>query len=235
MCIMDSLDSAPTGPRWRFGRRARVAAGLALAVLLVAVGSVLGAELAGSGSRQPVRAELASNSAASTRSAWITMLGGTPASVASLGTTAFSGGEAGHARWAHGIARVRQCLASARQLRASGNLGAARATLRSCRRGYLRLRLAMLGAIHGQLTFSGAQGTRTVAFERGVIKSVSTGSIVVAAPDGTTWTWDILTSTAIVHARHRVNATALTAGQHVLVIGPVVSGADDARLIVIHR
>jgi hypothetical protein len=93
----------------------------------------------------------------------------------------------------------------------------------------------MLGAIHGQLTFSGANGTRTVAFERGVIKSVSTGSIVVAASDGTTMTWNLVTNTAIVHARQRVSATTLAAGQHVLVIGPVLSGADDARLIVIHR
>ncbi len=232
---MDSFDSAPAGPRRRTGRGTRVAAGLALAALLVAGGAILGAKLAGGGSSRPVRTELASDSAPSTRSAWITMLGGTPASVASLGSTSFSGGPAGHPRWTHAIARIRQCVATARRLRANGHLLAARATLRACLRGYLRLRLALLGAIHGQLTFSGAKGTHTVAFERGVIKTVSTGSIVVTAPDGTTWTWDLVTNTAIVQAGHRVSATALATGQHVLVIGPVTGGADDARLVVIHN
>lgn len=232
---MDSFDSASAAPRRRFGRTARVAAGLALAALLVAGGSVLGAKLAGGGSGRPVSTELASDSVASTGSAWISLLGGASESAASVSTTAFPGGPVGHARWAHAIARIRKCLAVARQLRANGRLGAARATLRACRRGYLRLRLALLGAIHGQVTFDGANGPKTVAFERGVIKQVSAGSIVVSAPDGTTWTWDLVANTAFVQARHRVSAKALAAGQHVVVIGPVVGGADDARLVVIHR
>lgn len=232
---MDSSDSTSAAPRRRVGRAARGTAGLAIAVLLVAGGSVLGAELAGNGSSRPVRTELASASATTAQSAWSTLLGGTSGWTASLGATSLPGGPAGHARLTKAIARIRRCLAAARKLRANGHLSAARATLRACRRGYARLRLALLGAIHGQLTFSGAKGTRTVAFERGVIKTASAGSIVVTARDGTTWTWDLVASTAVVQARHRVSANALAAGQHVLVIGPVAGSADDARLVVIRH
>jgi len=241
MFVMDSFDSPQAPPRRRAGRRLRVAAGLALAALLVGGGSVLGAQLAGGGAGQPARAELASNAApASGQSAWMTMLGGNPQSVGSISMTAIPGGQARRAHLAAAVARIRQCFAYARQLRASGHLPAARATLRACLRGYLRLRIALLGAIHGQVTVTRPSGTKTIAFERGVIKTTSTNSIVVVASDGTTWTWQFVRvgqggsgGTAVVQARRRVGTSALAANQQVLVLGPVVGGADDARLIVI--
>jgi PPE-repeat protein len=243
MSVMSGSDSPRIRPPRRIGRTTRLAAGLALAALLVGGGSVLGAHLAASGSGQPARARLASNNAPMTsRGAWDSLLGG-----AGLGGTGFGGAQGwistagvggGPVRRAHlaiAVSRIHRCVAVARQLRARGHLAAARAMLRLCLRGYLRLRLALLGAIHGQLTFSGPRGTRTIAFERGVIKTASSGSIVVVAPDGTTMTWDLVGKTAIVQARHRVGASALAAQEHVLVLGQVVGGTDDARLIVIHR
>jgi hypothetical protein len=99
----------------------------------------------------------------------------------------------------------------------------------------LRLRLLLMGGLHGQITFRTRAGIKTVAFERGVIQSVSGTTVTVKAADGTTMTWHLIGRTVIVRAGHRLGAAALTAGARVLALGPVVSGADDARLILIRR
>jgi hypothetical protein len=63
---------------------------------------------------------------------------------------------------------------------------------------------------------------------------VNSGSnIVVRASDGTTWTWDLVSSTVVRENRAKTAETALAPGQPVWVGGPVNSGAKDARLIVI--
>jgi len=136
---------------------------------------------------------------------------------------------------------LRRCVASARHLRAVGHVWAARARLRACLRLYLRmrfrlrLRLLLLGGLHGQITFRTRAGIRTIAFERGVIQSVSATAVVVRSADGTTMTWHLIGRTVIVHAGHRLGAAALKVGARVLAVGPLVSGADDARLILIRR
>jgi hypothetical protein len=56
---------------------------------------------------------------------------------------------------------------------------------------------------------------------------------VVRASDGTTWTWDLVSSTVVRENRAKTAETALAPGQPVWVGGPVNSGAKDARLIVI--
>jgi len=56
---------------------------------------------------------------------------------------------------------------------------------------------------------------------------------VVRAQDGTTWTWDLVSTTAVRQHARRVATSALSAGQHVFVGGPVTGHANDARLIVI--
>jgi hypothetical protein len=48
-------------------------------------------------------------------------------------------------------------------------------------------------------------------------------------------TWHLIGRTVIVHAGHRLGAAALKVGARVLAVGPLVSGADDARLILIRR
>jgi hypothetical protein len=123
------------------------------------------------------------------------------------------------------------CLRAARILYRSGHPRAARIALRACRRRLLRLRI--LAGIHGQFTFETPYGPRTLAFERGVIQSVTSNDIVVRATDGTTWTWDLVSNTVVREDGHPVSSGLLATGEQVFAGGPVVSGAYDARLIVI--
>jgi hypothetical protein len=123
------------------------------------------------------------------------------------------------------------CLRRAATLRAAGRSPAARVALRRC--GHRLRRIRALGGIHGQFTFETKTGARTIAYERGVIRSVSGSDVVVQAKDGTTWTWVLGTSTVIREKGKRVAASALSDGENVFAGGPVVSGAYDARLIVI--
>ena len=124
-----------------------------------------------------------------------------------------------------------RCRTAAQRLRAAGKPRAARAALRACGRRLLRLRV--LAGIHGQFTFETKSGPRTLAFERGVVASVSPAAVVVRAQDGTTWTWDLVSNTVVRQNTRRAARSALSAGQHVFVGGPVTGGANDARLIVI--
>lgn len=106
-------------------------------------------------------------------------------------------------------------------------------------RGRLRrsaiARLRRVGGEHGEFTFRTKKGTRTVAFERGTIESVSGTDVTVRAADGTTWTW-VLTSTSVVREDgSRSSSSALAAGERVFAGGPVTGAAHDARLIVIRK
>lgn len=227
----------PKAPaRRRYGSVTRWMAGLGLAALLVGGGSVLGARLAGGsgGTKSAAAAAMLAGNTSSTangQSGLDSVLGGS-ASAGALSATMLADGQASGAL-AKGRGGLRRCVAQARHLRATGHRAAALAKLRSCLRRALRLRL--LGGLYGQVTFKTKAGIRTFAFERGVIQTVSGSSVVVKAADGTTLTWDLVTKTVIVRARHLVGTAALTSGERVFVVGPVVSGADDARLIIIRR
>jgi hypothetical protein len=94
-------------------------------------------------------------------------------------------------------------------------------------------RLRALGGVDGEVTFHNSKGYHTLAFERGTIQSVSGSQVVVRAPNGTTWTWLIVSDTVIRQNGTKTTAGALATGQTVFAGGPVVSGAKDARLIVI--
>jgi hypothetical protein len=94
-------------------------------------------------------------------------------------------------------------------------------------------RLRALGGVDGQFTFHNKTGFHTLAFERGTIQSVSGSDVVVRAPDGTTWTWLIVSDTVVRENGSKTTTSALAAGQTVFAGGPVVNGAKDARLIVI--
>jgi hypothetical protein len=123
------------------------------------------------------------------------------------------------------------CLNRAKKLRAAGHPLAARAVLRLC--GHPLLRLRLLGGMHGEFTFETKTGPRTIAFERGVIESVSGSDIVVAAKDGTTWTWVLESNTVIRQNGQRATTSALSEGERVFAGGPVISGGYDAKLIVV--
>jgi hypothetical protein len=226
-------DSQP-GPRARLarGRRLRAAAGLAAAALLVGGGAVLGAHLSAGSSQATVTTRLASSE---TTGVTTSALG-----ISLLGSRAVANAVEGQASELN-LAGLRACLAKARRLAKSGHPKAARAKLRACLREYhagglvLVIRLFRLGGEYGQVTFKAKTGTRVVAFERGVVESVSGGSVAVKAADGTTGTWELVGKTVVVRvgARERVRAGKLATGQRVFVVGTVVGGTDDARLIVI--
>jgi hypothetical protein len=108
---------------------------------------------------------------------------------------------------------------------------AAAVSLPRIRRALARLRA--LGGVDGEFTFRNSTGYHTLAFERGTIQSVSGSQVVVRAPDGTTWTWLIVSDTVVRQNGSKTTTSALATGQTVFAGGPVVSGAKDARLIVI--
>jgi len=94
-------------------------------------------------------------------------------------------------------------------------------------------RIRRLGGVEGTATFHNKKGFHTVSFERGTIQSVSGGDVVIKSPDGTTWTWKIVSDTVVRENGGKTTASALSAGETVFAGGPVVSGARDARLIIV--
>jgi hypothetical protein len=126
---------------------------------------------------------------------------------------------------------AQRCLRRAEKARAAGHPLKALRVLRLC--GHPLRRLRLLGGMHGEFTFETKTGPRTLAYERGVIQSVSGSDVVVQAKDGTTWTWGLETNTVIRQDHKKTTTSALSDGEHVFAGGPVVSGDYDARLIVI--
>lgn len=94
-------------------------------------------------------------------------------------------------------------------------------------------RLRLLGGVEGTVTFHNKTGFHTLSFERGTIQSVSGSDVVIKSPDGTTWTWQIVSDTVVTKNGSKTTTSALSAGETVFAAGPVSSGARDARLIVI--
>ncbi|HYB17307.1 MAG TPA: hypothetical protein VEF71_17790 [Streptosporangiaceae bacterium] len=94
-------------------------------------------------------------------------------------------------------------------------------------------RLRALGGVHGEFTFYNKTGFHTLAFERGTIQSVNGTDVVISAPDGTVWTWLIVSNTVVRESGSKTTTNALATGELVFAGGPVVNGARDARLIVI--
>ncbi len=94
-------------------------------------------------------------------------------------------------------------------------------------------RLRLLGGVHGEFTFHNKTGFHTLAFERGTITSVSGTGLVVRAPDGTVWTWLIVSNTVVRQDGSKTTTGALADGETVFTGGPVVNGAKDSRLIII--
>ena len=229
-------------PARRSGRLTRWAAGLGAVAVLIGGGTILGADLAGGGS-----AAAADSGQSAALSALVDTGAGPGAGTAVSGSRRLSAtrrcGAAGlraahvraaqaHAAQAH-AARARSGRPGANHHAAGPRWAAHNHPGRGCFR-ILRL-LRRLPGLHGQLTFSTKNGAHTVSYERGVIMSLASGSDVDNAADGTAWTWDLAAGTLVIRAgAHKVlTASALAAGQRVFVAGPVVSGADHARLILI--
>ncbi len=122
-----------------------------------------------------------------------------------------------------------QCQRLAEKALSSGHPLVARRLHLLCANPLVRLVLG--GGIHGQVTFQAKTGTRTIAFERGIVQSVAGSVVTVEAPDGTRWTWDIVSNTQIRQSGQQVAQSKLAVGDQVLVAGQVVAGTNDAKLI----
>jgi hypothetical protein len=202
--------ATPSRPR-RHGRALWWGGGLALVALLAGGGAAV-AELSSSVSPAP--------SGLTGQAAQLNTMLNSPSSVSAsaLGTVSTT-------------STATPCLNRAEKLKAAGHPFAAREVLRLCRHPLERLRL--LGGMHGEFTFDTKTGPRTIAFERGVIESVSGSNVVVAAKDGTTWTWILESNTVIRQNGQKSSTSGLSNGEHVFAAGPVVSGGYDARLIAV--
>jgi hypothetical protein len=123
------------------------------------------------------------------------------------------------------------CAKRVARLKANGHPKAAQLAQRLCRSPLARIRL--LGGMYGEFTFKSKNGTTTLAYQRGVVQSVGGGDVVVKAADGTTKTWALESNTVVRQGGKKGSTSALAGGEHLFVAGPVVSGSDQARLIVI--
>jgi hypothetical protein len=96
-------------------------------------------------------------------------------------------------------------------------------------------RFFLLRGVDGQFTVRTAQGVKTLAFERGVIESVSGDTLVIKTVTGTpvTWSWTMTSRTVVRDREGKLSRDSLAAGEPVWAGGPVVSGVKDARLIVV--
>jgi hypothetical protein len=94
-------------------------------------------------------------------------------------------------------------------------------------------RIRRLGGVEGTVTFHNKKGFHTLSFERGTIQSVNGSDVVIKSPDGTTWTWKIVSDTVVRKNGAKTTTSALSAGERAFAGGPVASGARDARLIII--
>ena len=162
--------------------------------------------------------------------------------VTAMGATAISGANTQNRSQPGAAAANGTLCARARKVaRAAGRAGLPRLAHRiaigadRCRHARRRVfGFFLLRGVDGQFTIQTKHGTKTLAYERGVIQSVSAGkSLVVKASDGTTWTWDLVSTTVVRDKQGKVAQSTLTTGTPVWVGGPVVDGAKDARLIVL--
>src|SRR5215472_16996258 len=232
----------------KHGKALRWMAGLLVAVLLIGGGAIAGMRLAGKSS--PASGDAAAGRAgpAATAQREGALLNETlsdasaPGALTAAGATLTGGAGAAPAGAQAGLATNRSACATARRAaRAAHHTGLRRLARRigigaaRCRRARRRIfAFFLLRGVDGQFTVQTRNGTKTVAFERGVIQSVSAGkSMTVKAGDGTTWTWDLVSTTVVRDRQGKVSQSELTAGTQVWAGGPVVQGTKDARLIVV--
>lgn len=97
-------------------------------------------------------------------------------------------------------------------------------------------RIRALGGMYGQFTYDTKKyGPRTLAFERGTVTSVTSGSVEIRAKDGTTQTWTLSGTSVVREDGSKEAASALAQGQTVFAGGPLTGGTRDARVVVIRK
>jgi hypothetical protein len=222
-------------------------AGLLAAVLLAGGGAIAGMRLAAHSSpgASPGAAAGQSGSAGTTQQG--ALLNETLSDASSPGplttgaTLARGAGASAGGAAAGAAAKAPVCARAGHVSRVAGRAGLHRLARRigmgaaHCRRARRRVfAFFLLRGVDGQFTIQTRKGTKTLAYERGVIQSVTAvKSITVKASDGTTWTWDLVSTTVVRDRQGKIGQSALTSGTPVWVGGPVVQGTKDARLIVV--
>jgi hypothetical protein len=253
VAVMDTLDQNPGSDQHPArGRRSRVRWQAGGVAILLAVGVISGLALAGNttapadqaaptgaagpaapvgptGQAAELNALLSSAASPSSSPPASSLAGASPGGPAAAAAPQMSGV----------LPAAGRCVRVIRRLRLAGLTHAARVVRRHCRyiirRYIIRRRIGrwLLGSMHGEFTFRTSDGIAALAFERGVIESVTGASVVVRAADGTTWTWDLVSNSVVRENGALASADALAGGERVFVGGPVTDGAKDARLIVI--
>jgi hypothetical protein len=206
----------PSVPRPRRSRGLWLAAGLAVVALLVGGTAFAVTKLASSSPSGPTGQASQLNSLLNSASS-----PGAASAANTFGETSANSSTS---------AAATTCKARAEKLRASGHPLAAVRALLVCRP---LARLRLIGGLHGEFTFKTKNGTTTLAYERGVVQSVSGSNVVVKATDGTTWTWVVQSTTVVRQSGKKVSSSALSDGERVFAGGPVTSGTYQAKLIVI--
>jgi hypothetical protein len=170
--------------------------------------------------------------AASSAAAAVLLGGGAAIGIAMTGGASAATSDSGSTQQLTAAAQkpAAQCRSLAAEAKRNGHPILARRIDALCRRDRL-IRMVAAGGIYGSITYKAKDGTRTLAFERGTVASLVGSVITVRAVNGTTWTWDITSSTVIRESGHAVAQSSLSDGEQVLVAGQVVSGVNDARLV----
>jgi hypothetical protein len=214
-------------------------AGLLAAALLAGGGTIAGMRLASNSSPGASTGQPGS-AASAQQGALLNDALSAASSPGALTTGAALAGGAG-APAAGAAAKGHPCARAGHASRAARRAGMSRLSRRigmgaaHCRRARRRVfAFFLLRGVDGQFTIQTKKGIKTLAYERGVITSATAGkSITVKASDGTTWTWDLVSTTVVRDRQGKVGQSALTSGTPVWVGGPVVQGTKDARLIVV--
>jgi hypothetical protein len=227
-----SAPSAPSGgPRPpRRGKALWWGAGLAVVAVLAGGGAFAATHLASNTAPAATTTAATGATGPTGQAAQLNALLNSASSPSSA-TAAASFGTASSGTTAATTGTSRPCAARSAKLKTAGHPFAAKYALRLCRHKLARVRL--LGGLHGQFTFKAKSGYKTLAYERGVVRSISGNDVTVQATDGTTWTWVLVSDTVVRHGGQKVANSELAEGQQVFAGGPVVSGVYDARLIVI--
>jgi hypothetical protein len=199
---------APAQRRRWSGRTKRVVTSVAASAVLLGSGAGIGMALTGGASASTGNGSTGNGSTG----AALTGASGTGTAAATAASAA-----------------VGRCARLEQRLRSNSHVTAANLVQAFCHRRLLRL--ALVGGEHGEVTFQTKAGPTTVAFERGTIQAVSSTVITVVAKDGTTWTWDLSSSTKYRDAHQQVTSDKLSSGELVLVVGTAVNGTHDARLV----
>jgi hypothetical protein len=100
--------------------------------------------------------------------------------------------------------------------------------------GCLRRQLRQVKGMYGEVAFHTANGTQTLAFERGAVTAGRGSQLTVRAANGTEWTWNLASGSVIRRSGRTVPASQLASGTRVFVGGLVDGSSRDARLVLVH-